>query len=96
MTSKEALIDLKKRNKALKEEGHFHIGVKVMSVIEDLVEKDTPMKVINGTTINEACLEYECPRCKQEIDNGRYSKDQYYLIKHCISCGQKLDWSDDV
>lgn len=47
MTSKEALNDLKKRNNALKKEGHFHIGTKVISVLEELVEKVSALEEEN-------------------------------------------------
>ena len=64
------------------------------SQIEKALKRNKPIKVINGRTINGVCLDYYCPSCKQEIDNSEYSKDQHYLIKYCISCGQALDWGD--
>ncbi len=102
MTSKEAFRRLKfiadnelnTGSKSYKDLQEFWNYKEPLKVITDLVERDTPMKVINGTTVNGVCLDYKCPSCKQEIDNSGYYPDQYYLIKHCISCGQRLDWSE--
>ena len=62
--------------------------------VSELIKRDTPMKVIKDIVINGVCLAYKCPNCGLEIDNNGYSKDQYYLIKGCISCLQRLDWSE--
>ena len=66
-----------------------------LNLIREVLKRNEPMKVIKDTVINGVCLDYNCPCCKERIDNDKYSKDQYYLIKHCISCGQKVDWSDE-
>lgn len=82
MTSKEAFNDLKKRNEALKKEGHFHIGSLTMSVLEKLVERDTPMKPIIHET--EFGYIFDCPKCKGFINPFNF----------CPNCGQRLDWSE--
>ena len=81
MTSKEALLDIQKRNETLKKEGHFHIGTLTMSVIEELVERDTPMKPIssgNTSSISKHCI---CNKVVMPCD------------RFCPKCGQRLDWS---
>ena len=87
MTSKEALLDIQKRNEVLKKEGHFHIGTLTMGIIEKLVERDTPKKIEIGTSHN---FKYPiCPNCKIELNE--YYK---YANKYCKECGQRLDWSE--
>lgn len=81
MTSKEAICDLKKRNEALKKEGHFHIGTQVMSILDELVERDTQMKPLK---VNNTKLIYWCSKCD-------CSSIQRY-DKFCHECGQRLDW----
>ncbi|MFA5719488.1 MAG: hypothetical protein WC939_00350 [Acholeplasmataceae bacterium] len=95
MTSKKALEDLIKRNEYFKKNG-VHIGTKTIDKIRELVERDTPAKVIKDTVINGVCLDYNCPSCKVRIDTDNVYPDLYYLIKHCISCGQRLDWSESI
>jgi len=54
-------------------------------VLIDLVKKATPMKVVNWLNNKEmAC----CPVCNQAHDSEE-------LIKYCLLCGQRLDWSED-
>ena len=88
MTSKEAVNLFKQYHWRVKDKN------KALEILEELVERDTPMKVIKDTVINGVCLAYKCPNCELEINNSEYSKDQYYLIKGCISCLQRLDWSE--
>ena len=82
MTSKQALLDIKKRNEALKKEGHFHIGKLTMSIIEKLVERDTPMKVIRDKNTN--VISANCPKCNRVVDSWQIG---------CPYCLQRLDWS---
>ena len=88
MTSKEMLLDVKKRNETLKREGHFHIGEIAMKVIEKLVERDTPMKIIDigfdNHGIIRTCI---CPVCHQWLT---FTEKENF----CPKCGQRLDWSD--
>ncbi len=94
MTSKEALEILVKQANERKLGNKIVANGIAVSLLEKLVERDTPMKVIKDTVINGVCLAYKCPNCELEIDTSQYSKDQYYLIKGCISCLQRLDWSE--
>ena len=90
MTSKEALLDIQKRNEALKKEGHFHIGSLTMGVIEQLVERDTPLKITNPYIESpvhkgdKVLKESQC-KCKGPINND---------FSFCPYCGQRLDWSE--
>ena len=85
MTAKEMLLDVKRRNEALKREEHFHIGEIAMEVIEKLVDYDTPKKVCYDNLGRS-----ECPKCdKSYLHNGSMNRNIY-----CGYCGQRLDWSE--
>jgi DNA-directed RNA polymerase subunit RPC12/RpoP len=89
MTSKEAFKDIYNRNEALKKEKHFHIGEKVMNIMKELVERDTPMKVIKTQNWS-----YHCPKCKDEIEVNDVDFDSKQVYRYCYYCGQKLDWGE--
>lgn len=101
MTSKEALKYLEciyEHEESVQIPYDDPIGKKIdykkeFDILRKLVERDAPMKVIRDTVINGVCLTYKCPNCEHEIDTNKYSRDQYYLIKGCVSCLQRLDWS---
>ena len=94
MTSKEALLDIKKRNEALKREGHFHIGEIAMKVIEKLVERDTPKKplLVEASADNEH--RYVCLFCNATINIGSSISYNKVFNVFCRGCGQRLDWSE--
>ncbi len=52
------------------------------------LKKQIPMK---STEINDDCGYFECPACGDLIyaEGARFEEH-----KHCLSCGQRLDWSD--
>lgn len=52
------------------------------------LKKQIPMK---PTEINDECGYFECPACGDLIyaEGARFEEHKY-----CLSCGQKLDWSD--
>lgn len=74
-----------------------------------LMKKEEPMKPIltqykkvvgspDGFYIGN---QYSCDKCKSILFRDRWAKVSnelhlfYDLPKHCPSCGQKLDWSDE-
>lgn len=52
------------------------------------LEKQIPKK---STEINDECGYFECPACGDLIyaEGARFEEHRY-----CLSCGQRLDWSD--
>lgn len=50
------------------------------------LKKQIPMK---STEINDECGYFECPACGDLIyaEGARFEEH-----KHCLSCGQRLDW----
>lgn len=57
--------------------------------LQELVDKETPKKVIQFTSeitnSEEAYTFHTCPKCRMLLSNDIY----------CPKCGQKLDWSID-
>lgn len=85
MKSLEAFDDLKKRNEALKKEGHFHIGTQVMDIFEKLARRDTKEGIIVEEDYEEPEQpnDYYCPCC---------SNQPHFEDKFCSECGQRLEW----
>ena len=54
-----------------------------VDTIQELVDKEKPMKVIIPKEIDFAY----CPKCNEKILLGKPN--------YCCHCGQKLDWSDE-
>lgn len=61
-----------------------------IKIIQELVNKETPMKVKNRETLcyvyNEPHYYGLCPRCNGALKNNG--------VIYCPVCGQKVDWSD--
>lgn len=57
-----------------------------IELLDELVEKEIPMKPLKG----EMFTPYLCPTC----DDGCIYLDHYYELNRCANCGQKIDWSD--
>lgn len=55
---------------------------KELTILQELVDKETPMKPVRKGKLNWL----HCPRC----DKSLYFENQ----PRCQDCGQKLDWSD--
>lgn len=61
---------------------------KEIDLIQELVDKETPMKPSGDSWDDSWWKSYDryCPKCKNPV----YIPDDAY----CNKCGQKLDWSD--
>lgn len=62
-------------------------GKACLSIVKELVDKETQMKPIEG----EGFTVHDCPTC----DDGYIEVDGYYKLNRCVNCGQKIDWSDE-
>lgn len=60
------------------------------------LEKQIPQKVIGQTEDDREFIDYVCPNCKTTLQqkNKQAKRITIYKYKHCIECGQALDWSD--
>lgn len=62
-------------------------------LLQELVDKATPKKVIIDKTINgDDCF---CPNCKTSLVDVRNDAYKSFISKHCSWCGQALDWGED-
>ena len=65
-------------------------------VVKSALEKQIPKKVIKQTEDDREFIDYICPNCKTTLQQ-KYKQAKrmtIYKYKHCIECGQALDWSD--
>lgn len=83
MTSKEALEILVKQANERKLSNKIVANGIAVSLLEQLVDRDTPKK---PTKANNTNFIYWCLWC------GCSSIQRY--DKHCRDCGQKLEWSE--
>jgi predicted RNA-binding Zn-ribbon protein involved in translation (DUF1610 family) len=64
-----------------------------LNVIQELVDKETPMKVIyENDLVDENVIVNTwvyCPTCKEEIPYELWEN-----LNYCPNCGQHLDWRD--
>ena len=93
----EALIKLVSNNYSIRSEKNEYINT-----LQELVNKETPMKVIIYNT-----NQFKCPKCKKQIKGKKFiynMKTKKFDIKskikvekvYCPYCSQHLDWSDNV
>jgi len=75
MTSKEVLEDIK-----------GYLLDREIQVLEELVERDTPMKVKHENNGIPYCAVCE----RSYLRDGRGNQNRF-----CGYCGQRLDWSDE-
>ena len=57
-----------------------------LNVIQELVDKATPKKVIIKKYGDFNIGDYYCPHCNQQIN-------EEFEPKYCKDCGKALDWS---
>lgn len=75
-----------------------------INILQELVDKETPMKVVKETINdsydnNDRCVSFEwerikCPKCNEDLVN-EYEDRDWDNNDICPFCGQKLDWSDN-
>ena len=60
------------------------------------LEKQIPKKIIENTETDREFIDYVCPNCKTTLQqkNKQAKRITIYKYKHCIDCGQLLDWGD--
>ena len=67
-------------------------------LIQELVDKETPMKVLSNSKGFKKQYRYLCPNCKKYLFSAN-SQTMRFIgheenYSHCAYCGQKLDWSE--
>lgn len=85
---KEALEDLLDYLQEYHEHYHDDVSFENRKLLKELVDKATPKKV---KVIDYNFGIFECPHCRANIYWSGNKKDH----KHCLRCGQALDWSEE-
>ena len=60
------------------------------------IDKQIPKKIEEQTEDDREFIDYVCPNCKVTLQQKmkQAKRITIYKYKHCIDCGQALDWSD--
>ena len=60
------------------------------------LEKQIPKHIEEQTEDDRKFIDYVCPNCKTTLQQKMKgaTRTTIYKYKHCIFCGQALDWSD--
>lgn len=63
------------------------------------LRKHTPEKIMTETEDDREFVDFVCPNCKTILQQKQKHSilliEQIYKYKHCIHCGQALDWWDE-
>ena len=64
--------------------------------IVNALEKQIPKHIEEQTEEDREFIDYVCPNCKTTLQQKMKgaTRTTIYKYKHCIFCGQSLDWSD--
>lgn len=81
MTSKEAINLFKQYHWKVEDKE------KALEILEELVERDTPMLPIKLNWKNTKNYYFVCPKCLELVARN----DEVF----CLDCGQRLDWNFD-
>ena len=99
MTESEAIKKLRQHFEYLKHAWKPHPDYETMDAIGyaiQALEKQIPKKPIMKPYYDDMEEEYLCcPTCG-EILTDRIPMDNKDFYFHCLNCGQKFDWSDEV
>ena len=60
---------------------HGWFGRDVTDVLQELVDKETPMKIVLGSEKDSP----RCPNCDRWFPNRQ---------EYCSKCGQRIDWEE--
>ena len=63
---------------------------------KDALEKQMPKHIEEQTEDDREFIDYVCPNCKTTLQQKMKgaTRTTIYKYKHCIFCGQSLDWND--
>ena len=63
---------------------------------KEALEKQIPKHIEEQTEEDRGFIDYVCPNCKTTLQQKMKgaTRATIYKYKHCIFCGQSLDWND--
>lgn len=78
----------------------FNIEAPLESEVEKIVvralERQIPKHIEEQTEDDREFIDYICPSCKTTLQQKmkQAKRQTVYKYKHCIECGQALDWEE--
>lgn len=69
---------------------------KAFDLAIEALEKQIPKHIEEQTEEDREFIDYVCPNCKTTLQQKMKgaTRTTIYKYKHCIFCGQSLDWND--
>ncbi|MBR2180535.1 MAG: hypothetical protein IJ949_01450 [Oscillospiraceae bacterium] len=69
---------------------------KVVGLACKALDMQIPKRIEQQTEEDREFIDYVCPNCKTTLQQKMKgaTRTTIYKYKHCIFCGQSLDWSD--
>ena len=74
----------------------YTILCEALDMAVDALEKQMPKHIEEQTEYDREFIDYVCPNCKTTLQQKMKgaTRTTIYKYKHCIFCGQSLDWLD--
>ena len=74
----------------------YYLQLEHEKMVLDALEKQISKHIKEQTEDYREFIDYVCPNCKTILQQKRKgaTRKTIYKYKHCIFCGQKLDWTD--
>lgn len=65
--------------------------------VADALRKQIPKHIEEQTEDDREFIDYVCPNCKTTLQQKMKcaTRTTIYKYKHCIECGQSLDWHEE-
>lgn len=94
----EAILRIKYHNEFhSRQENPFAVRItEALNIAVKALEKQIPKQIEEQTEEDREFIDYVCPNCKTTLQQKMKgaTRTTIYKYKHCIFCGQALDWSD--
>ena len=78
------------------EDAGYYLQLEHEKMVLDALKKQMPKHIEEQTEDDREFIDYVCPNCKTTLQQKMKGakRTTIYKYKHCIFCGQSLDWSD--
>lgn len=73
-----------------------YVGVEALKIAVLALERQIPKSILKKTEADREFLDYNCPNCKTTLQQKmkKAKRTTIFKYKHCIFCGQALDWNE--
>ncbi len=78
------------------EDAGYYLQLEHEKFVLSALEKQMPKHIEEQTEDDREFIDYVCPNCKTTLQQKMKgaTRTTIYKYKHCIFCGQYLDWGD--